>query len=217
LLKVKYALVAKTLGLIAFRLVPFRKDYRIWIGDQDNQIKYVSNFKDRARTKRNLLQKIWMKAFFSALDSKGNARSIQKTLDKFSNVQSVTEIGAGYGRILKILEEDQENTGIRFLGLELSSYLIQSKICDTRIVKIDIVNDDTNKFKSDIVFCWAVLMYFSDREIEIAIRKLLLISRNVVIFELPQTQYRISKIIEKIDFNSSNEELNIWQQTIWSF
>jgi hypothetical protein len=60
-------------------------------------------------------------------------------------------------------------------------------------------------------------MYFSDREIEIAIRKLLLISRNVVIFELPQTQYRISKIIEKMDFNSSNEELNIWQQTIWSF
>jgi hypothetical protein len=57
-------------------------------------------------------------------------------------------------------------------------------------------------------------MYFDNSEIQEAISHALQIGKIVIIFELPNTQARITKIRK---FLSESEQRRLYQETFWSF
>jgi hypothetical protein len=124
---------------------------------------------------------------------------------------SITEVGAGYGRFLLQLERMDFSKEIKWKGLELNKSLIGRKSCHSNIEEFNLITDLDER--SDIISLWAVMMYFTDEEIEIALMNLSRMSSLIFIYELPNTIYRVNVIAGKLSLNGINLQL----KTIWSF
>jgi SAM-dependent methyltransferase len=162
--------------------------------------------------RRNYRPKGFKAIFLRSLNDEKNAALVRnkllvakQTLGIIS--ANVLEVGAGYGRLLRLLEVDPLLQNLIFKGAELNSLLISNKVCKADIEEYNLL--DEPKLKADIVFCWAVLHYFSDDEIQFAVQNLQKIASIVVIFELPNVISRIERALRNVEIQKNHLFLHV--------
>lgn len=124
---------------------------------------------------------------------------VKRAINKiYEGGESVVEVGAGYGRILALLENDDGYSFRTIEGCDVSELLISNKVCISKIHHWNIL-EPIETFKADIVLVWAVLMYFNNEQIKSALKNLLELGQGIIIFELPNTYYRLEQILNGLD------------------
>jgi hypothetical protein len=213
---IKIDMKTKIDGYVIFKLKKQSRNIENWKTDKD----YLDSFYNRGfqlEKQKKKIKKILSSTIFQALNTEKNTRLIYDDLNIYvsrtlqKSEVSITEVGAGYGRLLSQLERMDFSKEIKWKGLELNKSLIGRKSCHTNIEEFNLITDLGER--SDIIFLWAVMMYFTDEEIKIALMNLSKMSSLIFIYELPNTIYRVNGIAGKLSLNGINFQL----KTIWSF
>jgi len=194
----KKHIVSYFLGFL-IHCIKSSKDHHIWLGRSGDSKDYVQRFLSRGRMKTERSLKLKISNNYRNTMTKFDYMQVSRALnEQYVPGQSIIEVGAGYGRILTLLEQDDRYNFISIEGFDISECLITNKICKSTISYWNIL-EAGDISKCDIVIVWAVFMYLDNDQIYQALNNLLDVGQQLIILELPNTYYRLDKILSKME------------------
>lgn len=166
--------------------------------------------------KRRDYQKNWInnqKYIDLVYKEQKDAPIVEPTIKELKNAlmqhepKSVLEVGCGWGRLMKPINEEFNLTGCDINN----QYLLEAQKKGLTVFHGDIVIGIPSYRKADILYCCGTIMYFNDKQIEEAITNMIgLAKKKIIIFEWADTCERILKVVnEKLILNSNKLELHI--------
>ena len=150
--------------------------------------------------------------WYAKLVIKKQEKTISILLNKI-NVNSVLEIGCGYGRLTRILNSTLQPQ--RYKAIDLSEELIsiaKEKINGVEFQCISIQDLET-KEKFDLVFCGVMLMMINEKEIKTVLHKLIsLSSKKIITIDPIEMFVKNSDYVFIHDYEKIFRELGIFKK-----
>lgn len=118
------------------------------------------------------------------------------------NPQSVLEVGCGWGRLMKPIKSE-----FNLAGCDIQKdYLEMAKKEGLNVFEWDVVKGVPAIKKYDVLFCYGVLMYFNEEQIQKAIENMLQITnKKIIIFEWADVCEKILNVVNKKSILNSNK------------
>jgi len=118
--------------------------------------------------------------WYSKLVTKKQEKTISSLLKKI-NVNSILEIGCGYGRLTKILDSTLRPQSYNAIDLSEELITIAKKNISNVRFQCTSIQDFKTKEKFDLVFCGVMLMMINEKEIKTVLQKLISLSSKKII------------------------------------